>query len=102
MNHTRFHRLLVILILAVTAVSLLSHYVTDAVCLTTGPNNTTLCNDAPASQSIPTPSETLHAGYDVPPLTAVTLLAAFTFSLITLQYTAVSFSPAPLSPPPKR
>ena len=104
MNHIRFYRLLVILILAVTAVSLLSHYAADAICLADGLNETTLCSNAPASQFVSTPAaaETLHTGFDVPTVTAVTLLAAFIFSLITLQYTAVSFSPAPLSPPPKR
>ncbi len=104
MNHIRFYRLFVILILAVTAVSLLSHYAADAVCLAAGLNETALCRNAPASQFVSTPAaaETLHAGFDVPPVTAVTLFATFIFSLITLRYTAVPFSPTPFPPPPKR
>ena len=102
MKHARFYHLLAVLILAVTAASLLSHYAADAVCLATGPDEAALCSDAPATQSIPAASETLHAGYAIPTITAVVLLTVFIFNFATWQYTAVTFSPTPLPPPPKR
>ncbi len=102
MAKPRWMTLLAALLLLLTATSILSHFVADAVCGVTAVADGVVCADgrSDANSSVPDTSN-LHSSFTLPLFFAPFALSPLTAILMAFTLVYLTYSLAPSPPPPR-
>jgi hypothetical protein len=101
MAEQRLLRLLLILSLAITTVSIVGHYMADAICLVIEASADIACAEVTQIDRTDATTSNLHTGFALPTILSTVAPAALVFLFIASNSTLVPYVPLPTPPPPK-